>query len=52
VNLGSSGCYDKAVARLGILEVTKDNLILNKLSVEYNDNGLMEDFELRKIPAR
>lgn len=52
VNLGSAGCYDRPEARLGILEVTEDDLILEKLSITYDDDGLMEDFELRKVPAR
>ncbi len=52
VNLGSSGCYNKSEVRLGVLEVKENSLILKKLSVEYNDNGLMEDFEIRKVPAR
>jgi len=52
VNLGSAGCYHKPEVRLGILEVTDDQLTLEKLSVAYDDNGLMEDFERRKVPAR
>lgn len=52
VNLGSSGCYHRSEARLGILEVKESSLELTKLSIEYDDDGLMDDFEIRKVPAR
>lgn len=51
VNLGSAGCFDKAEVSIGILKVSEDNLTLKKLSVPYLDNGLMEAFEERKVPA-
>lgn len=52
VNLGSAGCHSIAEVRLGILEIKQKKWTLEKLSLPYQDNGLMEDFELRKVPAR
>ena len=52
VNLGSAGCNDKPEVRIGILEISNDLLILEKRSVIYDDNGLMEAFEQKKVPAR
>jgi len=52
VNLGSAGCNHVPEVRLGVLEITSKNLTLEKLIEEYDDEGLMEDFELRKVPAR
>jgi predicted phosphodiesterase len=52
VNLGSAGCHHKPEVRLGILETGFNLLDLKKLSVPYNDNGLMEAFEIKKVPAR
>jgi len=52
VNLGSAGCYVKSQVRVGILEVTTEGLALEKLSVHYEDDGLMEDYEKRDVPAR
>lgn len=52
VNLGSAGCHDKPEARLGILEIDEDKLVLEKFSLAYDDNGLMEEYDIREIPAR
>jgi len=52
INLGSAGCYHKAEVRIGILEVSENNYSLKKLSIPYEDDGLMEEFEIRKVPAR
>lgn len=52
VNLGSTGCYNKPEARLGILSVNEKGTELEKLSIEYDDRSLMEDFEKRQVPAR
>lgn len=52
VNLGSAGCNNISEVRLGILEMREDKLHLEKIVASYNDDGLMEDFELRKVPAR
>ena len=52
VNLGSAGCHDKPEVRLGILEINEDELVLEKFSLPYNDNGLMEAFDVREVPAR
>jgi len=50
--LGSAGCWDKPVVRLGILESKKKDYFLKKLSVPYQDDGFIEAFEKRKVPAR
>jgi predicted phosphodiesterase len=52
VNLGSAGCFDKSVVRLGILEVTEHKMELVKHAVGYDDNGLMAAFEKRNVPGR
>lgn len=52
VNLGSAGCHTKPEVRLGILEIEGNNLRLEKLAEPYDDDGLMEAFELRQVPAR
>ena len=52
INLGSAGCYNKPKVRIGILEILEDNIFLKKLSIPYNDNGLMEEFEIRRVPVR
>ncbi len=52
VNLGSAGCYNKAKVRIGILEIINDAIRLEKLSIPYDDHGLMEEFEIRKVPIR
>ncbi len=52
INLGSAGCYNKPEVRIGILEILKDEIELKKMSIQYYDNGLMEEFEIRKVPVR
>ncbi len=52
INLGSAGCYDRAEVRLGILEQTGDETNFKSYSIPYEDNGLMEAFEERAVPAR
>lgn len=52
VNLGSAGCHNIPEVRVGILEISDDGIELEKLSVHYDDNGLMEEFENRNVPAR
>ena len=52
INLGSSGCNDKLLARIGILEYKNGSLELTKGSLIYNDTELLQQFELRKVPAR
>lgn len=52
VNLGSAGCFNKAEVRIGIMDVLDIELNLLKLSVPYDDDGFMEAFEIRNVPAR
>ena len=52
INLGSAGCWDKPVVRLGILESRTVGFSLKKMFVPYDDKGLMEAFETRQVPAR
>ncbi|WP_372753882.1 hypothetical protein [Labilibaculum sp.] len=51
VNLGSVGCYYKPEVRIGILELSEGKFELEKRSIPYDD-GLMEEFEIRKVPVR
>lgn len=52
VNLGSAGCYTKPEVRIGILDVSEKGIALEKLSIPYDDNGLMDDYKKRNVPAR
>lgn len=52
VNLGSAGCFNKPEARIGILEMNTEKIKLTKETLVYEDNGLMEAFEHRQVPAR
>ena len=52
INLGSSGCNNKAEVRLGIIDIEGDMIKIEKLSVKYDDKGLMKAFENRKVPDR
>lgn len=52
VNLGSTGCNNKPEVRVGILNIKEENIELVKIFESYDDDGLMEDFEHRKVPAR
>lgn len=52
VNLGSAGCYSEPQVRLGVLNCTKEGWTLEKVTLDYDDNGLMEEFDRRKVPAR
>ncbi len=52
VNLGSSGCFDKAIARIGILNINGDTIELQKEALEYNDHNFLNEYDLRDVPAR
>ena len=52
VNLGSAGCFEKAEARIAILDSTGDKNEITKFSIPYDDSGLIEAYEERKVPAR
>ena len=52
VNLGSAGCYDKPESRIGVLELSDNQIKITKESLNYDDTQLMEEFEIRKVPAR
>ena len=52
VNLGSAGCHDKPIVRIGVLDILQGKFKLQKLSIAYDDGGLMEEFEKRNVPAR
>jgi len=51
-NPGSAGCHNKSQVRLCILEYQNEALNLEYHSLSYDDNGLMEAFKERKVPAR
>lgn len=52
VNLGSAGSFYKPEVRVGILDLSKEELVLEKLSVHYDDTALLEEFEKKQVPAR
>lgn len=52
INPGSAGCYDRPEARVAILDIEKENYRLELHSLTYDDDGLMEAFDNRLVPAR
>ena len=52
VNLGSAGCWDKPAVRVGLLEERDGKIRLNKAIIPYEDNGLLEEFDRKEVPAR
>lgn len=52
VNLGSAGCYSKAVVRLGILEEKDGQLVLQKIEEGYDDGNLFQAYDVKQVPAR
>ncbi len=52
INLGSAGCYNKAEVRLAIICSSEKGVSVEKIKAAYEDNGLIEAFERRKVPAR
>lgn len=52
MNIGSAGCYRRVEIRLAILEIVNSKCIVTKMCVSYDDKGLIEAFEKRKVPAR
>ena len=50
--MGSAGCFNKPEVRIGILEDLDIKLNIVKLSVPYDDDGFMEEFEIRNVPAK
>jgi len=52
VNLGSAGSFNKPEVRLAILDISKEQLALEKLSVYYDDADLLEEFDRKQVPAR
>ena len=52
INLGSAGCFNKPAVRIAILEIANSNPKLEKLSMPYSDEGFMDTFEIRQVPAK
>jgi len=52
VNLGSAECFNKAEVRIGIIEIRNNEYTLEKLNIPYVDDGFMEAFDIRQVPAR
>jgi len=52
VNLGSAGSFYKPEVRLAILDLSQEELVLEKLSVYYDDIGLLEEFDKKQVPGR
>ncbi|MEM8890417.1 MAG: YfcE family phosphodiesterase [Bacteroidota bacterium] len=51
-NPGSAGCWNKPVARLGLLQIERDKISLKRVLVPYQDGNLMKAFDERKVPTR
>jgi len=52
VNLGSAGSFNKPAVRVGILDLSQEELVLEKLSVHYDDTALLKEFDKKQVPAR
>jgi putative phosphoesterase len=52
INLGSAGCHHQPVVRLAVLDCLKKEIAIKKLAVEYEDDGLLEEFDRRNVPAK
>jgi putative phosphoesterase len=52
VNLGSAGCYDRPESRVAILDASDSSVRLIKKSLKYEDEGLMDAYDERQVPAR
>jgi predicted phosphodiesterase len=53
LNPGSLGCYDRAEARALILTKSRNaGIDVSRVTVPYDDSGLIADFERRTVPAR
>jgi putative phosphoesterase len=52
INPGSLGCCSLAIARYTIVEFIDNQVLVRHCSVSYDDNGLYEAFEDRRVPER
>ncbi|MEL6256450.1 MAG: metallophosphoesterase family protein [Bacteroidota bacterium] len=51
-NPGSAGCWNKSVARLGLFQFKNGRVEVKRLFVPYEDGGIIQAFDDRKVPAR
>jgi predicted phosphodiesterase len=52
LNLGSAGCFNQPKVRLAVVDCNQDAVKIRKLEIEYDDEGLMEEFDRRNVPAK
>ena len=52
VDLGSLGCYTRALARYAVLECRDGRYTLEHRAVPYDDGPLFRDYEALQVPAR
>jgi putative phosphoesterase len=52
INIGSAGCYNRAIVRICIVEKVNSEIIITKRAETYQDRGLLEAFDKRNVPAR
>lgn len=52
INLGSAGCYHQSTVRIAILDCNQSSVEIKKISIEYDDDGLLEEFDRRDVPAK
>lgn len=51
-NPGALGCYDKSLARYGIVEVKKDGIITEPVEVPYDNERFLKSYRELKVPER
>lgn len=52
INPGSLGCYDKPLARYGVIHITEDDIKVEFREVQYNNFGFLSSYDELKVPDR
>lgn len=52
LNIGSAGCYHRPIIRLAIVDESQEMVTIRKLEIAYEDEGLMEAYDTRNVPAK
>lgn len=52
LNPGSLGCYDKPLARYGVIHISEDDIIVELREVAYNNVEFLRSYEDLKVPDR
>lgn len=52
VDLGSTGCYDRPWIRIAVLDLSGEEPFIQKITSVYEDEGLLQAYDERQVPAR